>query len=82
MSYGVGHRCGLDPTLLWLWSRPVAVAPIGPLACKPPYATGAALKKTKKNVYMYIYIYLKTVLITENKKNLQLQLFQRTFYKC
>ena len=25
-------RCGSDPMLLWLWHRPAAVAPIGPLA--------------------------------------------------
>ena len=36
-----------DPVLLWLWRRPVATAPIGPLAWEPPYALGAALKKTK-----------------------------------
>ena len=34
--------------LLWLWCRPAATAPIGPLAWKPPYAEGAALEKTKK----------------------------------
>ena len=28
VSYGVGHRLGLDPMLLWLWHRPAAVAPI------------------------------------------------------
>ena len=34
--------------LLWLW--PMAIAPTGPLAWKPPYAVGTALKgqKTKK----------------------------------
>ena len=34
--------------LAWLWVA--AVAPIGPLAWEPPYATGVALKrqKTKK----------------------------------
>ena len=39
-----------DPAWLWLWHRPVAIAPIRPLAWEPPYATGAALKdkKTKK----------------------------------
>ena len=47
MSCGVGHRCGLD-LVLWLWRRPVAIAPIGPLAWVPPYATGAALKRQKK----------------------------------
>ena len=25
---GVGRRRGLDPTLLWLWRRPAATAPI------------------------------------------------------
>ena len=36
-----------DPTLQWLWCRPAAVAPIRSLAWEPPYAVGAALKKTK-----------------------------------
>ena len=44
VSCGVGHGRGSDPTLLWLWHRPAATAPIGPLAWDPPYATGAALK--------------------------------------
>ena len=50
MSYGVGHRCGSDLALLWLWlwCRPVAVALIRPLACEPPYASDAALKRQKK----------------------------------
>ena len=48
VSCGVGRRCSSDPTLLWLWCRPAATAPIRPLAREPPYATGAALKKTKK----------------------------------
>ena len=48
MSCGVGHRCGLDPALLWLWLRPAATVSIRPLAWKPPHAVGAALKdKTK-----------------------------------
>ena len=42
--------------LLWLWRRPVATAPIQPLAWEPPYAAGAAqeiattttTKKTKR----------------------------------
>ena len=51
MSYGVGCRCGLDPTLLWLWRSPAATTLIQPLAWEPPYAAGAAQengKKTKK----------------------------------
>ena len=47
MSCGVGPRLGLDLTLLWLWHRPAATAPIGPLAWKPPYAMGVALKRQK-----------------------------------
>ena len=56
MSCGVGRRHSLDPSLLWLWRRPVATAPIGPLAWEPPYAPGAAQeiakrqKKKKKRV--------------------------------
>ena len=48
MSYGVGHRHGLDPSMLWLWCRPAAVAPIPPLAWELPYALGVALKSQKK----------------------------------
>ena len=44
VSCGVGHRCGSDLMLLWLWRRPAAVAPIQPLAWEPPHAEGAALK--------------------------------------
>ena len=47
MSCDVGHRCSLDPTLLWLWHRPVATATIGPLAWESPYAMGVALKRQK-----------------------------------
>ena len=65
MSCGVGRRRGLDPTLLWLWCRLAAVAPIQPLAWEPPYAMCVALKKKIYmcvcvciNIYMlYIYIY-------------------------
>ena len=46
MSYGVGHRRGLD--LAWLWNRPLATALIQPLAWEPSYAVGAALEKTKR----------------------------------
>jgi len=53
VSCGVDCRRSSDPALLWLWHRPAATAPIGPLAWEPPYATGVAqekmAKKTKKN---------------------------------
>ena len=48
MSCGVGHRCGSDPMLLWLWCRPAAVAPIQPLAWELLHAEGVALKRQKK----------------------------------
>ena len=34
--------------MLWLWRRPVAIAPIRPLAWEPPYATGAAQERAKR----------------------------------
>ena len=49
MSCGVGHRCGSDLALLWLWCRPAAVAQIRPLAWELPYASGVALKSKNKN---------------------------------
>ena len=48
MSCGIGHRHGLDPTLLWLWRRPAATTLIRPLAWEPPYAAGAAQEMAKK----------------------------------
>ena len=36
------------PPWLWLWCRPVAMAPIGPLAWDPPYAAGVALEMAEK----------------------------------
>ena len=55
MSCGVGCRRGSDPALLWLWRRPVATAPIQPLAWEPIHAAGAAQEiatttKKKKNL--------------------------------
>ena len=47
MSCGVGCRCGSDLALFWLWRRPVATGPVGPLAWEPPYATGTKKKKSK-----------------------------------
>ena len=48
VSHGVGHRCGSDLVLLRLWCRPVATAPIWPLAWELPYAEGVALKRQRK----------------------------------
>ena len=48
MSCGVGCRRSLDPVLLWLWCRPVAAAPIQPLAWQPPYCCGSGPRKRQK----------------------------------
>ena len=48
MSCDVGHRCGADLALLWLWCRLAAAARIQPLAWELPYATGVALKRQKE----------------------------------
>ena len=48
MSCGIGHKCYSDPTLLWLWCRPAAAAPIRPLAWELLYASGVPLKSKKK----------------------------------
>ena len=47
MNCGVGRRRGSDLALLWLWHRLAATALIRPLAWEPPYATSAALERTK-----------------------------------
>ena len=52
MSCGVGHRCSLDPALLWLWHRWAATPPIRPLGWELPYAKGLALKKQEKKKEM------------------------------
>ena len=48
MSCGVGRRRNSDPVFLWLWCRPVATAPIRPIAWEPPYAAGAAQEMAKR----------------------------------
>ena len=54
VSCGVGCRRGSEPALLWLWHRPVAIAPIGPLAWEPPYAMGVAQEMAKRQKKNYI----------------------------
>ena len=46
----------LDPTLLWLWRRLVATAPIQPPAWEPPYATEAAKEMAKRQKIKYIQL--------------------------
>ena len=51
MSCGVGCRRSLGPTLLWLWRRLAATAPIRPLAWELPYAKGAAQEIAKTHTH-------------------------------
>ena len=48
-SGGADRRHCSDPTWLWQWLWPAAVALIQPLAWELPYASGAALKSKTKN---------------------------------
>jgi len=61
VSCGVGCRRGSDPALLWLWRRPVATAPIRPLAWEPPYAMGSGPRKRQKDKkkLIMLMIYMK-----------------------
>ena len=46
--------------LLWLWRRPVATAPIRPLAWESPYAPGAAQEMAKRpNLWTFSPLYNK-----------------------
>ena len=59
MNYGVGHRCGSDLALLWLWCRLAAATPIPSLAWESPYAMGVALKRPKKKLFTVKYLRIK-----------------------
>ena len=48
MSCGVGHRYSSDMELLWLWHRPVAVAPIRSQALEIPYAADVVHKSKNR----------------------------------
>ena len=74
MSCGVGHRCGSDPMLLWLWHKPAAAALNRPLAWESPYAMSASPKKPPpqknpgiisyclENVHFFLFFFLKKIL--------------------
>ena len=54
MSCGIGLRRGLDPVLPWVWCRPVATAPIRPLAWELSFATLEAKKEGKKRILEFL----------------------------
>ena len=66
MSCGVGHICGSDSALLWLWCRPAAIVLIQPLDWEPPYAMGLA-PRIKKHKVLHIGFELR--LSIEHNKN-------------
>ena len=68
VSCGVGRRRSSDPALLWLWRRLAATAPIRPLAWEPPYATGSALEKAKRQ--KIIKIKIKKDITTKQQTNI------------
>ena len=45
---GIGHRCGSDLVLSWLWHMPAAASLIRPLSWELAYTAGVALKKKKE----------------------------------
>ena len=65
-----------DPPWLWQWCRSAAVAPIRPLAWKPPYAGGVALKskkqtnkKNKKTTMRYHFTSIIMAIINKSTNN-------------
>ena len=49
VSCGAGHSCNLDLAWLWLWCRPVATAPIQPLALKRQKQTKKDAREVSKS---------------------------------
>ena len=72
MICGVGHSCGLDPKLLWLWLWQAAVALIQPLAWELPYVGKKKKEKermpcsedTQNMLSEIVHIYPKLALCT------------------
>ena len=80
MSCGVDRRRSLDLVLLWLWRRPVAIGPIGPLAWEPPYAMDGTLKrqkkpKTKTKLFVYTFLFLILKFLVKKKQRIPFFLF-------
>ena len=63
VSCGVGCRCCLDPTLLWLWCRSAAAALIQPLAWELRYAACVDLKWLKKKTKIQLKQFFKILFI-------------------
>ena len=64
LSCDVSCKHNLNPALLWLWLRPAAAAPIGPLAWELPYHRWGPKKqnqkiKTNKKSLLYTWNWLR-----------------------
>jgi len=82
MSCGVGHRRGSDPALLWLWHRPMATAPIGPLDWEPPYAMGVPQGKKKKKRKKKKGFRVRMALLTPYFRASGVQSYERINFCC
>ena len=61
----------MDLALLWLWRKPTATVPIGPLAWELPYAEGAAVKKKEEKKKNHL---LRSSLVAQQIKDPALSL--------
>ena len=76
-SCSVGHRCGWDPELLWLWCRPAAAALIRPVAQELPYAMDTVVKKERKqNKELTVIKMFTTALLILSKNTKQPNVYQ------
>ena len=59
----MGCRRSSHPVLLWLWCRPLAIAPILPLAWETPYAVGVSgPRKGKKKKVLFFSVKTSSLL--------------------
>ena len=76
MMLRVQFLASLSELRIWrcceLWRRPVAVAPIRPLAWEPPHAVGVALEKTERQKRNYFqnssYIFMPELIGSDSHK--------------
>ena len=80
VSCGVDHRCGLYPSLLWLWCRPAAVAPNLTLSLGSSICHGCSPEKAKQNkakkltglnicvlficLFIYLFFYFRVIILS------------------
>ena len=75
MNCGIDHRCGSDLVLLWLWYRPVAIAPIWPLAWELPFAVPP---KGRRNTHTHRVLPSRWILLIHSLAYVQYPLIERS----